>query len=102
MQGQAIPEPGMPEAGKVFTKELKGLGMDVTLYNEDGGTIDMNDLANEALIEERKVNSAIRNLTAPREEEKPETEEVSSDVASEQAAEEGLSIGTGPSSGDLD
>lgn len=102
IKGHAIPKPGMPEAFKVFTKELKGLGMNVTLFNEDGGTIDMNDLAKEALIEERKVNSAIRNLTAPREEEKPETEEVSSDVASEQAAEEGLSIGAGPSSGDLD
>jgi hypothetical protein len=62
----------MPEAFKVFTKELKGLCMDVKLYdNHENETIDMDALAKEALIEERKVNSAIRNLTSPREDEKP-------------------------------
>jgi DNA-directed RNA polymerase subunit beta len=90
IKGNPIPRPGMPEAFKVFTKELKGLGMDVHLYDHEDETIDMDALAKEALIEERKVNSAIRNLTSPREEEKPETVEVSN----EQAAEEGLSYGT--------
>ncbi len=102
IKGHENPKPGMPEAFKVFTKELKGLGMNVALYDNEGEAIDMDTLAKEALIEERKVNSAIRNLTAPREEEKADVEEVSNDVASEQAAEEGLSIGNGPSSGDLD
>ncbi len=102
IKGHESPKPGMPEAFKVFTKELKGLGMNVALYDNEGETIDMDTLAKEALIEERKVNSAIRNLTSPREEEKADVEEVSTDMASEQAAEEGLSIGNGPSSGDLD
>ena len=102
IKGHSIPKPGMPEAFKVFTKELKGLGMNVALYNKEGEEIDMDSLAKEALIEERKVNSAIRNLTSPREEEKAETEEVSTETSSEMAAEEGLSIGNGPSSGDLD
>lgn len=92
IKGFPIPKPGMPEAFKVFTKELKGLGMDVHLYDHDNESIDMDALAKEALIEERKVNSAIRNLTSPREEEKPDTVEVSS----EQVEEEGLSIGNGP------
>jgi DNA-directed RNA polymerase subunit beta len=68
IKGLPIPKPGMPEAFKVFTKELKGLGMDVKLYDKENEQIDMDALAKEALIEERKVNSAIRNLTAPREE----------------------------------
>ncbi len=102
IKGHNLPKPGMPEAFKVFTKELKGLGMNVALYDTEGETIDMDSLAKEALIEERKVNSAIRNLTSPREEEKADVEEVSNDITSEQAAEEGLSIGNGPSSGDLD
>ena len=102
IKGHNLPKPGMPEAFKVFTKELKGLGMNVALYDTEGETIDMDSLAKEALIEERKVNSAIRNLTSPREEEKADVEEVSNDITSEQVAEEGLSIGNGPSSGDLD
>jgi DNA-directed RNA polymerase subunit beta len=95
IKGFPIPKPGMPEAFKVFTKELKGLGMDVHLYDHDNEAIDMDALAKEALIEERKVNSAIRNLTSPREEEKADTIEVSS----EQAEEEGLSVGAAPSKG---
>ena len=100
IKGNAIPKPGMPEAFKVFTKELKGLGMDVHLYDHENEPIDMDALAKEALIEERKVNSAIRNLTSPREEEKPETVEVSN----EQAEEEGLSVavGTGDKSSDAE
>lgn len=102
IKGRETPKPGMPEAFKVFTKELKGLGMNVALYDKEGEVIQMDTLAKEALIEERKVNSAIRNLTAPREEEKADTEEVNTDVASEQAYEEGLSVGNGVGSGDLD
>jgi DNA-directed RNA polymerase subunit beta len=97
IKGLPIPKPGMPEAFKVFSKELKGLCMDVKLYDKENEQIDMDALAKEALIEERKVNSAIRNLTAPREEEASETVEVNND----QAAEEGLSVSTGaPKSGD--
>ncbi len=91
-----LPRPGMPEAFKVFTKELKGLGMKVALYDHEGETIDMDVLAKESLIEERKVNSAIRSLTSPREEiaAEGEAETIEIDTASENelAAEEGLSI----------
>jgi DNA-directed RNA polymerase subunit beta len=96
IKGLPLPKPGMPEAFKVFTKELKGLSMDVHLYDKDGEVINMDDLAKEALIEERKVNSAIRNLTSPREEEKPDTVEVSSqEDQNASAEEEGMSIRSG-------
>ncbi len=94
IKGLAIPKPGMPEAFKVFTKELKGLGMNVSLYDHDGDKIDMDSLAKEALIEERKVNSAIRNLTSPKENE--ETSEAA-EALEEQIAEEGLSINSASS-----
>lgn len=68
IKGNEIPRPGMPEAFKVFVKELKGLGMNVTLYNTKGDTIDMDKLAADALIEERKINSEIRQAMSPREE----------------------------------
>jgi DNA-directed RNA polymerase subunit beta len=95
IKGAPLPRPGMPEAFKVFTKELKGLGVDVKLFDKDDEQINMADLAKEALIEERKVNSAIRNLTSPREEEKPDVSEVSSVDENESVADEGLSIHAG-------
>jgi hypothetical protein len=64
--------------------------MRVNLYNKEGETIDMDALAKEALVEERKVNSAIRNLTNPKDEEPSPVDTV--EVSSEQVAEEGLSV----------
>ena len=95
IKGYPIPRPGMPEAFKVFTKELKGLAMNVALFDKEGEQIDMNALAKEALIEERKVNSAIRNLTSPREEAASDTVEVSAADAAESAVDEGLSVRAG-------
>ncbi len=94
IKGLDIPKPGMPEAFKVFTKELKGLAMDVHLYDEEGDIINMDSLAKEALIEERKVNSAIRSLTSPREHPSEEEEETLAPTGDETAIaeEEGLSV----------
>lgn len=85
-----IPLPGMPEAFKVFTKELKGLGMNVTLYDKAGEVIDMDALAKAALIEERKVNSSIRSAMAPKEEVVDPT--ATEEITEETALDEGLSI----------
>ncbi|MDO5329849.1 MAG: DNA-directed RNA polymerase subunit beta [Bacillota bacterium] len=88
IKGYEIPKSGMPEAFKVFTKELKGLGMKVNLYNQEGEIIDLDVLAQDALVEERKTNSAIRSLTSPKEDPEPLTVEIEAD----QANEEGLSV----------
>ena len=94
IKGNPLPKAGMPEAFKVFTKELKGLCMDVTLYDKNGESINMDNLVKDALIEERKINSAIRNLSSNHgnvsEDEAPEEEESSLDDALQAAAEEGL------------
>jgi len=63
IKGYQIPRPGIPEAFKVLTKELQALGMDVKLLNTEGNAIDMDALAKEAQMEERKINSTIRSLT---------------------------------------
>ena len=63
IKGYPIPRPGIPEAFKVLTKELQALGMDVKLFNTEGAKIDMDALARESQIEERKINSTIRSLT---------------------------------------
>jgi len=102
IKGASFPKPGMPEAFKVFTKELKGLGMRVDLYNDEGDSIDMDTLAKEALLEERKVNSAIRNLVSPREEGKSEADAVLESSDRDAAlAEEGLTVSTSIGSGAL-
>ena len=88
IKGNPIPRPGMPEAFKVFTKELKGLCMNVKLFDRNNEVIDMNELAKQSLIEERKTNSAIHKDLAPR----PELPEPGDtvEVQQEQIAEEGL------------
>ena len=63
IKGQELPKPGMPEAFRVLVKELQALSIDVTLLDGEGNAIDMDALAKEALKEERKINSSIRNLT---------------------------------------
>ena len=100
-----LPMPGMPEAFKVFTKELKGLSMKVALFDHVGEKIDMDTLAKQSLIEERKVNTAIRNLTSPRgEEENAAAVEAVEDAATEaeQALEEGLSVSSRFPAGDAE
>ena len=101
IKGNEIPLPGIPEAFKVFTKELKGLGMNVTLLDNQGNPIDMDALAKASLIEERRVNSSIRSAMSPREEEVDPAAAVAIDslaIAEDAVAEEGLTIGSGPSS----
>ena len=105
IKGQDIPNPGMPEAFKVFCKELKGLSLKVDLYNQEGEIIDTDALAKEALVEERRTNSSIRNLTNPREDEHEPSDTIEvngADNAANQeeiAAEEGLTISSGYSGG---
>ena len=98
IKGNPIPRPGMPEAFKVFTKELMGLGMNVSLIDQNGDKIDMDELAKQSLIEERKVNSSIRSAMAPKEEAVDPAATI--EVEQEMVAEEGLSIGSGPSRGE--
>ncbi len=63
IKGQTLPKPGIPEAFRVLVKELQALSMNVELLDQEGRDIDMDALAKEAEKEERKINSAIRNLT---------------------------------------
>ncbi len=62
IKDQLLPKAGIPEAFKVLVKELQSLSMDVKLLDNDGNSIDMDALAKEADKEERKINTALRNL----------------------------------------
>ncbi len=62
IKDQPLPKAGIPEAFKVLVKELQSLSMDVELLDDEGNNIDMDALAKEADKEERKINTALRNL----------------------------------------
>jgi DNA-directed RNA polymerase subunit beta len=99
IKGNPIPRPGIPEAFKVFLKELKGLGLNAKLYDVHDNVIDMDELARASLIEERKTNSSIRSAMSPKDDEE-DLSYVEETVAAE---EEGLSVrSTGSLSGDAD
>ncbi|QTA38315.1 DNA-directed RNA polymerase subunit beta [Thermosipho ferrireducens] len=44
LKGKNIPEPGLPESFKVLVRELRGLALDVRVYDEHGKEIDIEKL----------------------------------------------------------
>ena len=62
VKGQPLPKPSIPEAFKVFTKELMGLSMNVELKDQDGKIIDMDDLARQTQKEEQRSMRSLRNI----------------------------------------
>jgi DNA-directed RNA polymerase subunit beta len=62
IKGHALPKPSIPEAFKVLTKELMGLGMNVELFGKDGKAIDMDDLARKTQQEEQRSMRSLRNI----------------------------------------
>ncbi|MFN3283398.1 MAG: DNA-directed RNA polymerase subunit beta, partial [Pseudothermotoga sp.] len=41
LKGKNIPEPGIPESFRVLIKELRGLALDVRVYDESGNEVDI-------------------------------------------------------------
>ena len=96
IKGNPIPNAGMPEAFKVFIKELKGLGLNARLYDQSDKIIDMDELARNSLLEERKTNNRIRTFGQKTAEDGPSAIDepvVSLEEEKAAAEEEGLSIG---------
>ena len=54
IRGNELPKPSIPEACRVFIKEMKGLALDLTLLDQNGEEIDMDELAKQTSKEERK------------------------------------------------
>ena len=54
IRGNELPKPSIPEACRVFIKEIKGLALDLTLLDQNGNEIDMDELAKQTSKEERK------------------------------------------------
>jgi len=54
-----VPKSGIPEAFKVLVKELKGLSLNVQLYDTRGETIDLDELARKDSQEEKAINRSL-------------------------------------------
>ena len=57
-----LPKPSIPEAFKVLTKELMGLGLDVQLFDEDKKVIDMDSLARQTQQEEKRAMNNYKHI----------------------------------------
>ena len=58
VDGEPIPEPGIPESFRVLIKELQGLGLSVRLVNQEG-----KDVANESLVEQfAEAKASVKQL----------------------------------------
>ncbi|MFA6754984.1 MAG: DNA-directed RNA polymerase subunit beta [Bacilli bacterium] len=68
IKGQPLPKPSIPEAFKVFTKELMGLAMNVELRDKEGKLIDMDLLARQTQKEEQRSMRSVRNIGSSGEE----------------------------------
>ncbi|MCM1444051.1 MAG: DNA-directed RNA polymerase subunit beta [Candidatus Amulumruptor caecigallinarius] len=44
VKGTPIPKPGIPESFRVLIKEFQALGLDITVLNQDGNYVELNDL----------------------------------------------------------
>ncbi len=58
-KAKPLPKPTIPEAFKVLTKELMGLGLDVELIDKQGKEIDMDAIARQSQKEEHRSMKAI-------------------------------------------
>ena len=54
IKGENISDPGIPESFKVMLKELQALALDVTVLDEDGNEVPMNESVEESNEEEIK------------------------------------------------
>ncbi len=53
VKGENVPEPGVPESFKVLIKELQSLGLDVKILNELDEEIEIRELDDEPIMEQR-------------------------------------------------
>ena len=80
--GEELPKPGVPEAFRVLTKELKSLALDVTLRGENGEVIDLDEVAKRSREIERRAATKLHRKN------KPEIVEEQDDYDAETVAEE--------------
>lgn len=60
IKGKPLPKPSLPEAFRVFVNELKGLALDVKVFDKEDQEIDMDSLARQTAKEEKSAMKSIR------------------------------------------
>lgn len=59
LKGYPIPKPSIPEATRVLIKELQGLGLSVTLYDDEKNVISTDTLSEDAEKSTRKIKRSL-------------------------------------------
>ncbi len=68
LKGREIPKPNMPESTRVLIKELQGLGINVSLLDDQNHEINMNTLSEDAERDSRRIHHDIMAYDTKREE----------------------------------
>ena len=78
IKGQEINEPGIPESFRVLMKEFQALGLDVSIINDDGKTLELKDI--EDSEDKEEFNTSIDEVeNSPAREIKDEPEDSDDD-----------------------
>ena len=97
IHGSKYPEPSIPEAFKVFVNELKGLAMDVEIFDQNNKPIDLVELAKRTNSDERhaqrNINGKITSNTVITAEDVANQEEVSGNLSDEVTQDQVEDIG---------
>ena len=73
IKGQEINEPGIPESFRVLMKEFQALGLDVSIINDDGKTLELKDIEDSEDKEDFNTNiDEVENSPAKEIKDEPE------------------------------
>ena len=93
IRGNELPKPSIPEACRVFIKEIKGLALNLKLIDQEGNEINMDELAKQTSKEERKSMQDIKNYGKNAAKSKDSDDEYDNfDANADEAADEGFSV----------
>jgi len=91
LKSKPIPKPNMPESFRVLIKELQALAIDVKLYKENHQEIDISSITSESIMEEKKIQRSIKDMTSNGQREQKNELEEAQDISDEPDIELGAS-----------
>ena len=91
IKGQEINQAGVPESFRVLMKEFQALGLDISIINDNGETLQLKEIEEAEDKDDVKLN-VDEVEESPATEIKEETEEVVEEVEEEEVIEEGADL----------
>ena len=63
VKGQSLPEPSIPESFRVLMKEFQALGLDISIINDEGETLQLKEI--EEAEDKEDMNTSIEEVESP-------------------------------------